>query len=105
MGISVRKNATKAHAHLASPRAESSRAFAEFERSINHVATPIYLAGRFVKMLNCGKHYCAKICHEGLCGDCKEQETIECYCEKDEKTVDCGKTWSCAKICAGLKSC
>lgn len=33
------------------------------------------------------------------------QETIECYCEKQEKTVDCGKTWSCGNICAGLKSC
>ncbi|TFK63598.1 hypothetical protein BDN72DRAFT_963814 [Pluteus cervinus] len=43
------------------------------------------------RMLNCGKHSCDRVCHEGECGSCLVVEEVKCLCGKEEKGVLCGE--------------
>ncbi|KAL9648296.1 hypothetical protein ABK040_001713 [Willaertia magna] len=44
------------------------------------------------KLLDCKKHYCKDICHEGKCNDCKELINAICYCGKEQlNQVICSK--------------
>ncbi|MCO5567244.1 hypothetical protein L7F22_020933 [Adiantum nelumboides] len=40
--------------------------------------------------LECGRHYCQKICHEGPCGSCDTLLTVTCFCVKRRQTMACG---------------
>ncbi|KAI8827033.1 uncharacterized protein EV422DRAFT_23036 [Fimicolochytrium jonesii] len=54
------------------------------------------------RMLDCGTHSCALLCHEGPCGPCPIVETTICLCQKTVKDVPCGEggsTFRCDKIC------
>ncbi|KAI0064980.1 hypothetical protein BV25DRAFT_1799680 [Artomyces pyxidatus] len=42
------------------------------------------------KMLSCGNHACADICHEGDCTPCQVREIARCWCGKEEKEMACG---------------
>eukprot|EP00659_Diplonema_papillatum_P023236 gene23236-35609_t len=33
-----------------------------------------------LRLLNCGKHYCQKVCHEGACDPCAVRFAQKCYC-------------------------
>ncbi|KAI5119077.1 hypothetical protein M0805_005495 [Coniferiporia weirii] len=43
------------------------------------------------KLLNCGRHRCASVCHSGPCTECLVVETSRCYCGKDSRTLKCGE--------------
>ena len=58
------------------------------------------------RILNCLKHECQDTCHQGPCGNCDEDFTIKCFCEKEERTVKCGtKKFVCNNICNKLLDC
>ena len=57
------------------------------------------------KLLNCGKHKCERICHEGDCGQCPRTEVVECHCGLEEKEVECGQEFSCEAICNEKLAC
>ncbi|KJZ73665.1 hypothetical protein HIM_06998 [Hirsutella minnesotensis 3608] len=40
-------------------------------------------------LLPCGEHFCDKLCHAGLCGDCETKIEATCYCGHVEKQVPC----------------
>ncbi|KAF9525445.1 hypothetical protein CPB83DRAFT_859575 [Crepidotus variabilis] len=40
--------------------------------------------------LNCGKHQCQKMCHDGPCDDCDVMEVGRCLCGKEKREVRCG---------------
>jgi hypothetical protein len=39
------------------------------------------------KPLRCGRHYCDKVCHEGLCGPCKFLIKASCFCGEKEEMI------------------
>eukprot|EP01091_Cochliopodium_minus_P011609 TRINITY_DN3335_c0_g1_i2.p1 TRINITY_DN3335_c0_g1~~TRINITY_DN3335_c0_g1_i2.p1 ORF type:complete len:394 (-),score=100.20 TRINITY_DN3335_c0_g1_i2:76-1257(-) len=68
------------------------------------------------KLLNCGVHYCERLCHMGDCGNCTEIELQVCYCGETEQEKTCGtgeldessgeeRYFSCAAICNQVLSC
>ncbi|CAJ0573103.1 unnamed protein product, partial [Mesorhabditis spiculigera] len=57
------------------------------------------------KPLPCGKHKCARPCHDGACNDCEQEEEKVCCCGKETKMVRCGTTFSCEQVCGGMHSC
>ncbi|KAH6909611.1 shuttle craft protein [Coprinopsis sp. MPI-PUGE-AT-0042] len=40
--------------------------------------------------LNCGKHQCPSVCHDGDCAPCSVLDVAKCYCGKHEKEMLCG---------------
>ena len=40
--------------------------------------------------LQCGRHYCQKICHEGPCGRCDTLLIINCFYGRKRETMACG---------------
>jgi len=40
-------------------------------------------------LLPCGEHFCARICHPGLCGSCEEPVVTRCYCGRTVRSVAC----------------
>lgn len=42
------------------------------------------------ELLGCGKHYCDKQCHAGLCPPCQVTEAQACYCGKETREAKCG---------------
>lgn len=40
--------------------------------------------------LQCGRHYCDKICHEGPCGSCDTLLTVNCFCRRKIEAMTCG---------------
>lgn len=40
--------------------------------------------------LQCGRHYCQKICHEGPCGSCDTILTVNCFCGRKREAMACG---------------
>ncbi|CAD7063902.1 unnamed protein product [Tilletia caries] len=42
------------------------------------------------KLLNCGTHSCAAVCHPGACTFCAEHINAKCYCGLQEKDLVCG---------------
>lgn len=40
-------------------------------------------------IMPCGKHSCARPCHEGLCGACEAEVEARCYCGKINRTMKC----------------
>ena len=57
------------------------------------------------KELNCREHSCERNCHEGECVDCKIKTKKECYCGKEQKTINCGDDFSCKKKCGKKLDC
>ncbi|KAI5057884.1 hypothetical protein GOP47_0027899 [Adiantum capillus-veneris] len=67
--------------------------------------------------LECGRHYCQKICHEGPCGSCDTLLTVNCFCGKRRQTMACGGmglqgelewengVFSCASPCLNKLQC
>ena len=41
--------------------------------------------------LNCGKHTCEKLCHDGSCDSCDVMEMSRCWCGKEEMQIRCGE--------------
>jgi transcriptional repressor NF-X1 len=37
----------------------------------------------------CGKHYCGRPCHEGLCGSCEVPIEARCYCGQKSEDIPC----------------
>ena len=42
------------------------------------------------KVLNCGKHQCAEICHDGPCQPCSVELNVECSCGQEISKINCG---------------
>jgi transcriptional repressor NF-X1 len=68
------------------------------------------------KKLNCGKHTCDSICHEGDCKPCPITSKQKCYCGKEEGIKPClntvtqkengeDRTFSCKKVCGKKLKC
>eukprot|EP01080_Neovahlkampfia_damariscottae_P008764 gene8764-712_t len=68
------------------------------------------------KKLNCGKHFCQSVCHEGDCETCQIKFEQTCYCGKEKGEKYCSnsiiqkvngedRTFSCAKVCGKTLSC
>nr|XP_019928790.2 transcriptional repressor NF-X1 [Crassostrea gigas]XP_019928791.2 transcriptional repressor NF-X1 [Crassostrea gigas]XP_034309218.1 transcriptional repressor NF-X1 [Crassostrea gigas] len=63
------------------------------------------------KQLNCGKHFCKKICHEGPCDPCTEVIKQECYGSHESREVTCGssesftESYSCGIKCDKTLGC
>eukprot|EP00249_Psilotum_nudum_P022387 c28497_g1_i1 orf=434-4474(+) len=69
------------------------------------------------RQLQCGRHYCEKICHQGECGQCNELVTAVCFCGRKEEEVLCGSmglqgdvecdkvVFSCGSICWKVLDC
>ncbi|KAF9609329.1 hypothetical protein IFM89_015584 [Coptis chinensis] len=43
------------------------------------------------KVLECGRHFCQKICHTGPCHPCRELINAVCFCKKEYQRVLCGE--------------
>jgi len=69
------------------------------------------------KPLRCGRHYCDKVCHEGLCGPCKVLIKASCFCGEKEEMILCGDmeiqgeidwkngVFACKNLCMKMLSC
>ena len=58
------------------------------------------------KLLNCGKHYCADLCHPGDCGQCKLTAVEKCECGAKERLTLCSSVqWKCETVCGKLFDC
>lgn len=59
------------------------------------------------KQLDCGKHFCKAICHEGPCPVCCLIVKQSCFCGGTEKKVRCGedRLFSCGKVCGRQLDC
>lgn len=53
-----------------------------------------------LRQRSCGKHDCDRLCHFGPCAPCDEVETVRCYCDDEEKVVQCGWGLNDEKECA-----
>ncbi|KAG7446740.1 uncharacterized protein BT62DRAFT_948549 [Guyanagaster necrorhizus] len=55
------------------------------------------------KRLNCGKHFCQEMCHQGDCASCEQREMSKCWCGKAQREVPCGEgsQWLGAIGCGG----
>ena len=42
------------------------------------------------RSLDCGKHTCGRVCHDGACDSCDIMESSRCWCGKSNKEVRCG---------------
>ncbi|CAN6981135.1 unnamed protein product [Brassica rapa subsp. trilocularis] len=64
-----------------------------------------------LKLLPCGLHTCAEVCHGGDCAPCLVQVNQKCRCGSTSKTLECYKTSSeteklvCGKPCGRKKNC
>lgn len=69
------------------------------------------------KPLRCGRHYCDKVCHEGLCDPCKVLIKASCFCGEKEEMILCGDmeiqgeldwkngVFACENLCTKMLSC
>ncbi|PIA36907.1 hypothetical protein AQUCO_03200102v1 [Aquilegia coerulea] len=69
------------------------------------------------KILECGRHYCQKMCHMGPCEPCRVPIDAVCFCEKESQLVFCGEitvkgemklsdgVFSCSSVCGGRLNC
>lgn len=60
------------------------------------------------KLLNCGKHTCLSICHDGSCGPCEQNVENTCYCGMERREQVCGtsrSSFSCENPCAFKYDC
>jgi transcriptional repressor NF-X1 len=69
------------------------------------------------KTLNCGRHQCRDVCHEGRCKRCTQDMSQTCYCGQVTETRVCGseefidhsqgaaRYFSCKKICSRTLDC
>ncbi|KAL0757832.1 hypothetical protein Bca101_095500 [Brassica carinata] len=61
-----------------------------------------------LRLLPCGLHTCAEVCHGGDCAPCLVQVNQKCRCESTSRTVECYITSSefvCVKPCGRKKNC
>ncbi|XP_073296690.1 NF-X1-type zinc finger protein NFXL1 [Primulina huaijiensis] len=42
------------------------------------------------KLLDCGRHYCERVCHVGPCDPCQVLVNASCFCKKNIEIVHCG---------------
>ncbi|KAK6492160.1 mRNAional repressor NF-X1-like isoform X1 [Huso huso] len=65
-------------------------------------------------LLNCDKHTCAQVCHNGKCQPCQLQVSQVCYCGISSREVPCGTDkehfdesghFSCQKLCGKMLDC
>nr|CCC89923.1 unnamed protein product [Trypanosoma congolense IL3000] len=59
------------------------------------------------KLLDCEKHFCGVLCHEGPCPVCTRSSVSRCFCGAEEKTRYCtdSKPYSCGKPCSKPLNC
>ncbi|XP_062586553.1 LOW QUALITY PROTEIN: transcriptional repressor NF-X1-like [Saccostrea cucullata] len=63
------------------------------------------------KQLNCGKHFCKAVCHDGQCEPCQEVIKQECYGSHETREITCGSSESftdsfcCGKTCSKKLNC
>nr|CCC47334.1 putative nuclear transcription factor [Trypanosoma vivax Y486] len=59
------------------------------------------------KVLDCGKHQCTVVCHEGACSICTEISEVHCYCGRTKLQLRCGddEPFSCGRPCAKMLDC
>ncbi|KAK3414974.1 hypothetical protein EUGRSUZ_H00552 [Eucalyptus grandis] len=61
------------------------------------------------KLLPCGTHFCAEMCHAGICPPCPENVAQKCRCGLTSRTVECHRTreeiFTCDKPCGRKKNC
>ncbi|KNA19650.1 hypothetical protein SOVF_059390 [Spinacia oleracea] len=54
-----------------------------------------------IKVLDCGIHRCAEICHNGECSPCREKGVYKCQCGKvEEERECCDRNFRCDNPCA-----
>ena len=59
-----------------------------------------------LRILNCEKHYCSFICHEGPCPPCSISNLTKCQCGRQEKYLRCENIdWKCDSICNSILFC
>lgn len=58
------------------------------------------------KLLSCGKHNCADLCHQGDCQPCPKKSIQKCMCKSSMKLRECSSPiWQCEKVCGKLLDC
>ncbi|KAK3020652.1 hypothetical protein RJ639_046245 [Escallonia herrerae] len=58
------------------------------------------------KLLDCGTHKCAEICHDGECPPCRARGVYKCQCGKVEEERDCcERNFRCEVACEKLLGC
>ncbi|KAK3022801.1 hypothetical protein RJ639_046903, partial [Escallonia herrerae] len=58
------------------------------------------------KLLDCGTHKCAEICHDGECPPCRARGVYKCQCGKVEEERDCcERNFRCVVACEKLLGC
>eukprot|EP00743_Colponemidia_sp_Colp-15_P020531 GILK01026726.1.p1 GENE.GILK01026726.1~~GILK01026726.1.p1 ORF type:complete len:367 (+),score=11.45 GILK01026726.1:36-1136(+) len=61
---------------------------------------------RCAKTLQCGKHVCAELCHDGPCGVCTQTTLQTCLCGRLSSPQLCSaQTFRCDQVCGKLLSC
>ncbi|PPQ78281.1 hypothetical protein CVT25_011740 [Psilocybe cyanescens] len=95
VGIRAPCNAILVHVHRVKLPPDSN---ATVQRKISSLSAvgltsgvKVYAIYPATMTLNCGKHACEQICHEGDCGKCDRTEVATCWCGKEQKTVNCGE--------------
>ncbi|VDO59978.1 unnamed protein product [Heligmosomoides polygyrus] len=62
------------------------------------------------RLLECGKHRCTRVCHEGACNSCDVTITQSCFCGTSSREVICSEKgdsekFSCGSACTGMYNC
>ncbi|KHJ90081.1 NF-X1 type zinc finger, partial [Oesophagostomum dentatum] len=62
------------------------------------------------RLLACGEHRCARVCHEGDCDKCEVVVKQDCFCGSSSREIACferdgSEHYSCGAPCKGLYSC
>ncbi|KAL1336821.1 hypothetical protein HN51_031246 [Arachis hypogaea] len=58
------------------------------------------------KLLDCGVHGCAEICHEGQCPPCRARSVYQCRCgKKKEERECCNRVFGCGEPCEKRLGC
>ncbi|KAL1808985.1 hypothetical protein ACET3Z_025975 [Daucus carota] len=58
------------------------------------------------KRLDCERHKCGEICHDGECPPCREHGVYRCQCGKVEEERECyGRSFRCEVACGKLLGC
>lgn len=58
-----------------------------------------------IKLLDCGRHRCVRLCHMGDCGSCLQSVEKHCRCGQKKKSVLCSQDFLCDSRCQRIRQC
>ncbi|MBO8631310.1 hypothetical protein INO08_16540, partial [Staphylococcus aureus] len=52
--------------------------------------SPLTCGQRCNRVLECGRHFCERVCHPGACDSCQILVNASCFCKKKTELILCG---------------